>query len=128
MREIFPKSLMPVAVKLHRDLAGARFIAPQTEPPSSIIGPAEITLSTPNVDGIFHLRMPKQSSLADFHKSNGAVFIERDGWLLPAHFGSPAAEYSAVRTACGFIDLSHRGLLQFTGPDRLSFLQGMLSN
>jgi aminomethyltransferase len=72
--------------------------------------------------------MAKQSSLADFHKGNGAVFAERDGWLLPLHFGNPAVEYTAVRSTCGFIDLSHRGLLQLSGPDRLSFLQGMLSN
>jgi len=72
--------------------------------------------------------MAKQSSLADFHKGSGAVFAERDGWLLPLHFGDSAAEYAAVRSTCGFIDLSHRGLLQFIGPDRLSFLQGMLSN
>jgi len=72
--------------------------------------------------------MSKQSSILEFHKSNGAVFIERDGWLLPAHFGNPAGEYQAARSAVALIDLSHRGLLQFTGPDRLSYLQGMLSN
>ena len=72
--------------------------------------------------------MAKQSSLTDFHKDNGAILAERDGWLLPIHFGNPAAEYTAARSTCGFIDLSHRGLLQLTGPDRLSFLQGMLSN
>jgi aminomethyltransferase len=72
--------------------------------------------------------MAKQSSIADFHKGNGAIFSERDGWLLPSHFGNPAAEYTAVRSNCGFIDLSHRGLLQLTGADRLSFLQGLLSN
>jgi folate-binding protein YgfZ len=72
--------------------------------------------------------MAKQSLLSDFHKSNGAVFTERDGWLLPDHFGDPLAEYRAMRSTVGLIDLCHRGLLQFTGPDRLSFLQGMLSN
>lgn len=72
--------------------------------------------------------MAKQSSLADFHKNNGAVVVERDGWLLPIHFGDSNAEYEAVRSACGFIDLSNRGLLQLTGPDRFAFLQGMLSN
>jgi len=70
----------------------------------------------------------KGSKLAKFHRSNGAIFSERDGWRLPDHFGSAAEEYRAVRSAAGLIDLSHRGLLQFTGPDRLSFLQGMLSN
>ena len=72
--------------------------------------------------------MAKQSTLSTFHKSNGAEFVERDGWLLPAHFGNSAAEYAAVRSAIGLMDLSDRGLLQVTGPDRLSFLQGMLSN
>ena len=72
--------------------------------------------------------MAKQSSLFEFHKSNGALFAERDGWLQPVHFGNLAAEYESVRGTVGLLDLSHRCLLQFTGPDRLSFLQGMLSN
>jgi folate-binding protein YgfZ len=72
--------------------------------------------------------MAKQLPLSEFHGSNGAVFAERDGWLLPIHFGNAAAEYKAVRSTAGLIDRCHRGLLQFTGPDRLSFLQGMLSN
>src|SRR5262245_57382161 len=72
--------------------------------------------------------MAKQSPLSAFHQSSGAKFVERDGWLVPAHFGNPAAEYAAVRSAVGLIDLAYSGLLQVTGPDRLSFLQGMLSN
>jgi glycine cleavage system T protein len=72
--------------------------------------------------------MAKQSSLIEMHRSNGATFIEQNGWNLPAHFGDVAGEYRAVRSAAGLIDFAHRGLLQFTGPDRLSFLQGMLSN
>jgi glycine cleavage system T protein len=72
--------------------------------------------------------MPRQSPLSDFHKSNGAIFAEREGWLLPMQFGNPATEYKAVRSTAGLMDHYHRGLLQLTGPDRLSFLQGMLSN
>src|SRR4029453_7835502 len=72
--------------------------------------------------------MSKQLPLLDFHRSNAAQFVELNGWLLPAHFGNSAAEYVAVRSAVGLMDLSYRGLLQVTGPDRLSFLQGMLSN
>ncbi len=75
---------------------------------------------------IFH--MSEQTPLAEFHRANGAVLIERDGRSFVAHFGDTAGEYRAVRSAVGLIDLTHRGLLQFTGPDRLSFLQGMLSN
>ncbi len=72
--------------------------------------------------------MVKQSLLTELHQRNGAVFVEQDGWLLPDHFGDPTAEYQRVRTTAGIFDLSHRALLQFTGSDRVSFLQGMLSN
>jgi folate-binding protein YgfZ len=72
--------------------------------------------------------MAKQSSLADFHRLRNAVFDEQNGWTLPLNYGDTAAEYGAVRTTAGLIDLSHRALLQFTGDDRLTFLQGMLSN
>jgi folate-binding protein YgfZ len=72
--------------------------------------------------------MPRHSALFDFHKHRGAAFAERDGWLLPTHYGNIAAEYDAVRKSAGIVDLSNRGLLQFTGDDRVSFLQGMLSN
>jgi folate-binding protein YgfZ len=74
------------------------------------------------------LPMAKQSLLTDLHKRQGAVFMEKEGWLLPKHFGNSEAEYQSVRTAVGLIDLADRALLQFTGPDRLSFLQGILSN
>lgn len=60
--------------------------------------------------------------------SHGAAFFERDGWMLPTEFAGLASEYSAVRSSVGLLDLSHRALLSFTGPDRLSYLQGMVSN
>ena len=54
--------------------------------------------------------------------------VEQDGWLLPDHFGDPAREYESVGTSAGIFDLADRAMLQFTGEDRLSYLQGMLSN
>ncbi len=56
------------------------------------------------------------------------MFAEREGWLLPTRFDEVQSEYQAVRSAVGLLDLSHRALLNFTGPDRLSYLQGMVSN
>jgi folate-binding protein YgfZ len=82
----------------------------------------------PDIERLYFFLMAKQSPLNDLHRSIGAGFIESGGWLLPAYFSDAAAEYRAVRSNVGLIDFSHRGLLQFTGPDRLSFLQGMLSN
>ena len=72
--------------------------------------------------------MAKRSTLSDLQQRQGAAFIEQDGWLLPDHFGDPAREYEAVGKFAGLFDLANRAMLQFTGDDRLSYLQGMLSN
>src|SRR6185436_17547641 len=72
--------------------------------------------------------MAKQSSLTEWQRSRGAVFIEQDGWLLPDYLNDPGAEYQCVRSAAGIFDLSHRALLQFAGADRASFLLGLLSS
>ena len=72
--------------------------------------------------------MAKQSALIGTHRANHATWVERNGWVLPAHFGDVMAEYRAVRDGVGIFDLSHLALLQFTGPHRQSFLQGLLSN
>jgi folate-binding protein YgfZ len=45
-----------------------------------------------------------------------------------ASYGDVEAERNLVRERCGIIDLSNRGGIRFTGKDRQSFLQGMLSN
>ena len=72
--------------------------------------------------------MAKQSPLRALHEQNGAVFAVEEGWDLPLRFGDPLEEYSAVRSQVGMLDLCHRALLRFTGPDRVSYLQGMVSN
>ncbi|HKA33175.1 MAG TPA: folate-binding protein YgfZ, partial [Candidatus Binatia bacterium] len=58
----------------------------------------------------------------------GARLVDEDGWLLPANFGSVEDEYQAVRAAAGFFDLCNYVVVRLTGPDRVSFLQGMVSN
>ena len=72
--------------------------------------------------------MAKGSPLAEMHRINGANFEQEDGWSLPLHFGEPLQEYQSVRSRVGLLDLCHRGLLCFTGPDRVTYLQGMVSN
>jgi folate-binding protein YgfZ len=44
-----------------------------------------------------------------------------------AHFGDPAAELAATQSATVVSDLSHFDLIQFTGEDAQSFLQGQLT-
>ena len=62
------------------------------------------------------------------HAEIGAVFASPCGWELPFSYGDPEAEYRAVRTAAGFCDRSVSEVVEVTGRDRVSFLQGMLSN
>jgi len=72
--------------------------------------------------------MAKFSTINALHQSLGAAFVEKEGWLLPDHFGDPTSEYESVRHSAGLFDLANRAMCQFTGSDRLPFLQGMLSN
>lgn len=46
---------------------------------------------------------------------------------MAAEFGSPAAEYAAIRRGVGVMDGMHRGTLVVTGADRLTFLQRMVT-
>lgn len=58
----------------------------------------------------------------------GSVRVDVDGRTVSAHFGDPAAEYEALRTAAGVVELPWIERLRVTGGDRVGFLQGMLSN
>jgi folate-binding protein YgfZ len=59
------------------------------------------------------------------HEKMGARL--EDG-RIPLTYTSPVEEYWAIRKHSGLADLSHLGLLQVTGKDRLSFLNGLLTN
>ena len=72
--------------------------------------------------------MSKQSSLVSVHHANGAILAEYDGWSLPRHFGNPHEEYLSVCRAVGLLDFSNRAVFEVTGADRLSYLQGLISN
>lgn len=72
--------------------------------------------------------MSKQSPLISVHRGNGAILADYDGWSLPRHFGNPHEEYLSVRRAVGLLDFSNRAIFEFTGADRLSYLQGLISN
>src|SRR5215510_15103289 len=58
----------------------------------------------------------------------GAVHTEDRGVVLPRHFGDPEAEYAALTRGTAVLDLGFRTLVRATGPDRATFLQGMLTN
>lgn len=46
---------------------------------------------------------------------------------LPWHYGDPMAEQRALVAGRGRVDLSNRGVLSITGPDRLSWLHSLTS-
>jgi aminomethyltransferase len=50
------------------------------------------------------------------------------GIELPDRFTDSLEEYRAVREQVGLIDLGFRARIKMTGEDRVSFLQGMISN
>jgi folate-binding protein YgfZ len=60
--------------------------------------------------------------------SRGAIHADDRGVLLPRHFGDPQAEYRALTGAAAAVDLGYRTIVRASGPDRLTFLQGMLTN
>ena len=68
------------------------------------------------------------SELEAVERARGAQFAPFAAVDLPAHFSDPQSEWSAVRQRCGLLDARFRALLRMTGADRVTFLQGMVSN
>jgi glycine cleavage system T protein len=69
-----------------------------------------------------------KSPLYTWHEAHGASFMNDRGIELPAHFTDPLREYQIVREKAGLIDYSFRVQVRMTGEDRVSFLQGIMSN
>lgn len=53
--------------------------------------------------------------------------IESDDTGVASHYGSPLAEQRALEMGTAIVDLSHRGIVTVSGPDRLSWLHSMTS-
>ena len=62
------------------------------------------------------------------HVASGARLEAVDGWLVPFDFGDVEAEYAALRHSASLLDLSLRGRLRLSGPDRATFLHNMVTN
>jgi glycine cleavage system T protein len=59
------------------------------------------------------------------HEKLGA---QLESGTIPLQFTNSSDEYWTVRNTAGFADISHLGLLSVTGKDRISFLNGLLTN
>jgi len=66
--------------------------------------------------------------LAAMHAGANARMGVRFGCALPHDFGDAVAEYHFVRESVGLIDKNYRAYLSFTGPDRVRYLNALLTN
>jgi folate-binding protein YgfZ len=55
----------------------------------------------------------------------GAVPAEGVDAGVAAHYGNPFREQKSLLAGEGFVDLSHRGVITITGPDRLTWLHSL---
>lgn len=71
----------------------------------------------------------KRTPLYDAHMAARATMVDFGGWEMPIQYAEGiVAEHLYDRRHCGIFDVSHMGRLIVEGPDRLAFLQKVLSN
>lgn len=56
---------------------------------------------------------------------HGAVAAEGPDAGVAWHYGDPVREQRTLEAGLGFVDLSHRGVVRVSGPDRLSWLHSL---
>ena len=66
--------------------------------------------------------------LHELHHDLSARFLAVNGCEVVEHYGDPAAEHTALRSAAGLADLGYRSRLCLTGVDRVRFLHGQVTN
>src|SRR5712692_6512210 len=69
-----------------------------------------------------------ETPLAALHERAGAKMGVWFGCALPDYFGDTAAEYRSARDTVAMIEKNYRAYLSFTGPDRVRYLNAILTN
>jgi glycine cleavage system aminomethyltransferase T len=69
-----------------------------------------------------------ETPLLDVHRKAGATIGTWFGCALPDDFGDWLAEYRAARESVALIDKNYRAYLRFSGPDRVRYLNAILTN
>src|SRR5215470_18079669 len=70
-----------------------------------------------------------ETPLTDLHAMSGARVGTWFGCALPDRFSDEwVAEYRAARESVALIDKNYRAYLRFTGPDRVRYLNAILTN
>ena len=71
----------------------------------------------------------KRTQLYDVHVQAGATMVDFGGCEMPIQYPSGiVSEHLYTRHACSLFDVSHMGRLLVEGPDRLAFLQPVLTS
>lgn len=71
----------------------------------------------------------KRTPLYDAHVAAGATMVDFGGWEMPIQYPAGiVAEHLYDRKHCGIFDVSHMGRLIVEGPERVAFLQKVLSS
>ena len=66
--------------------------------------------------------------LGETHRRKSAEMGAWFGCALPNHFGDWLTEYRMARETVALLDKNYRAYLDFTGPDRLRYLNAILTN
>jgi folate-binding protein YgfZ len=69
-----------------------------------------------------------ETPLAATHRSAGGKMAVWFGCSLPDEYGDVDAEFRYARESVALIDKSYRAYLSFTGPDRVRYLNAILTN
>ncbi len=71
----------------------------------------------------------KRTPLYDAHVAAGATMVDFGGWEMPIQYPAGIiSEHLYDRKHCGIFDVSHMGRLIVEGPDRVAFLQKVLTS
>ncbi|MHC1559997.1 2Fe-2S iron-sulfur cluster-binding protein [Actinomycetospora sp. C-140] len=70
----------------------------------------------------------RYSPMQPWHERHGATPLVAGQWIRPEHYGDPAGEVTAVRTAVGIIDVTPIGKLDLRGPDVAELLNLLYVN
>lgn len=71
----------------------------------------------------------KRTPLFDAHVAAGGTMVDFGGWEMPIQYPTGiVGEHLQTRKGCGIFDVSHMGRLIVEGPDRVKFLQKVLTS
>ena len=71
----------------------------------------------------------KRTVLYQVHVAAGATMVDFGGWDMPVQYpGGIVAEHLYTRSFCSLFDVSHMGRILIEGPQRLEFLQHVVTS